>query len=173
MKTCTKCCVEQPLENFHSHKTGKFGRVSHCKSCRKEYQAQHYQDALEINRNAYARKMADPEKRLQERKRMRQWKKTHPENVKESAKKYAERRKQWKQPRFQTEPLTDRHWIEILEYHNYRCAYCFGTADVLEQEHKTPLSRGGNHTASNIVPACGACNRRKGEKTAQEWLGGV
>jgi predicted restriction endonuclease len=173
MITCSKCGLEQPFENYHAKKEGKFGKNSRCKTCIKTYHAQHYQEALEINRNAYARKMADPEKRRLERERNKQWKKNHPEETKAQNKRYAERRKQWKQPRFETELLTDRHWVELLEYYNYRCAYCFETADVLEQEHKTPLSRGGNHTVSNVVPACGACNRRKGEKTVQEWLGGI
>ena len=31
-------------------------------------------------------------------------------------------------------------------------------------DHLTPLSKGGSHTVSNIVPACRPCNSRKGVK---------
>ena len=32
----------------------------------------------------------------------------------------------------------------------------------LEMDHITPLSKGGDHTASNIVPCCRSCNAKKG-----------
>ena len=31
----------------------------------------------------------------------------------------------------------------------------------LEQEHVIPISRGGAHTAENVVPSCTTCNRIK------------
>lgn len=37
-------------------------------------------------------------------------------------------------------------------------------------EHKIPRSRGGPDTLENCVLACGLCNRRKGTKTADEYL---
>lgn len=52
------------------------------------------------------------------------------------------------------------------------CFYCkrlvrrrFRTLD-----HKTPLSRGGKHTVSNVVMACGRCNSRKRDMTAREFF---
>jgi len=67
--------------------------------------------------------------------------------------------------------LTAEQWQEILEEYDYKCAYC-GRGDVpLEQEHKMPVSRGGGYTKDNIVPACRACNLRKGTKTSDEFLG--
>ncbi|KKL46533.1 hypothetical protein LCGC14_2344640 [marine sediment metagenome] len=53
-------------------------------------------------------------------------------------------------------------WTEILEEFNYRCSYC-GKGNVsLTQDHVLPLSKEGNHTFDNIVPACKSCNSRKG-----------
>jgi 5-methylcytosine-specific restriction endonuclease McrA len=66
--------------------------------------------------------------------------------------------------------LTDAEWQEILEAFDSRCAYC-DSPDRLELEHVVPLSRGGRHTKSNVVPACRPCNRSKGNKTLAEFLG--
>jgi 5-methylcytosine-specific restriction endonuclease McrA len=62
--------------------------------------------------------------------------------------------------------LTNHDWLEILNKYG-SCAYC-GSTGSLEQEHALPLSRGGSHTASNVVPACRGCNASKGAKTLEE-----
>ena len=56
--------------------------------------------------------------------------------------------------------FTPEQWEQIKTDFNHLCAYCGGQAE-LEQDHVTPISKGGNHTASNIVPACRSCNARK------------
>lgn len=65
--------------------------------------------------------------------------------------------------------ITGKEWIGILEKHDHRCYYCGHKHDSLEQEHKTPLSRGGKHVVSNVVPACFKCNREKGAMTEGEY----
>jgi 5-methylcytosine-specific restriction endonuclease McrA len=57
-----------------------------------------------------------------------------------------------------------RHWNAF----NQCCAYCGVTGD-LEIEHVVPISRGGQHCLSNIVPACHDCNSNKGTKDAHAW----
>jgi len=59
--------------------------------------------------------------------------------------------------------VTTEEWEEIKRAHDYRCAYCpsFGP---LEMDHVVPLSKGGIHHKSNIVPACKPCNSRKGAR---------
>ncbi len=48
------------------------------------------------------------------------------------------------------------------------CAYCgLGGVDV-QIEHVIPLSRRGQHTLSNIVPAYAACNFSKGSKPVED-----
>ncbi len=67
--------------------------------------------------------------------------------------------------------LTGADWRGILNQFDHSCFYC-GASDIpLQQEHMTPISRGGRHTASNVVPACQPCNGRKHTKTAEEFLG--
>lgn len=57
--------------------------------------------------------------------------------------------------------LTAAQWKEIKEHYGHRCVYCGKKSQRLTQDHITPLSKGGNHTASNVVPACRSCNSRK------------
>lgn len=56
-----------------------------------------------------------------------------------------------------------------FEYYGNKCYYCSATND-LTIEHRIPLSRGGTNWPSNIVPACGLCNSKKGTKTEKEFI---
>jgi 5-methylcytosine-specific restriction endonuclease McrA len=52
-----------------------------------------------------------------------------------------------------------------------RCYLC-GLPVALEKahlEHKTPLSRGGEHSRKNAGASCASCNLRKGRKTVGEF----
>jgi 5-methylcytosine-specific restriction endonuclease McrA len=56
--------------------------------------------------------------------------------------------------------LTTEQWREIKASYNQRCAYCH-ERKPLTQDHVIPISKGGPHSAWNIVPACRSCNSRK------------
>lgn len=63
--------------------------------------------------------------------------------------------------------FTHAQWVEMQAAYDHRCVYCGKRAKGhLTQDHITPLSQGGNHTLSNIVPACRSCNSKKGTGTA-------
>lgn len=66
--------------------------------------------------------------------------------------------------------LTIEQWHNILEFYEYRCAYCRCKSKILHYEHKTPVSKGGAFSASNIVPACSKCNFRKHTMTETEFF---
>lgn len=57
-------------------------------------------------------------------------------------------------------------WRKILEFFDYRCAYCLSRGGRLAMDHVIALSRGGEHSPENIVPACKYCNSKKGAKPA-------
>jgi 5-methylcytosine-specific restriction endonuclease McrA len=57
-------------------------------------------------------------------------------------------------------PLTAEEWSEVLAAHKFRCFYC-KRKKKLTLDHVIPLSKGGQHTKMNVVPACGPCNSRK------------
>lgn len=59
--------------------------------------------------------------------------------------------------------LTAMQWENIKELRGHLCAYC-GLQKPLTQDHVIPVSKGGEHTAANIVPACRSCNSKKGNR---------
>lgn len=50
------------------------------------------------------------------------------------------------------------------------CAYCANefTSDHLTRDHIHPTSRNGRNIWTNVVSACGPCNKRKNDKTPEE-----
>jgi len=69
--------------------------------------------------------------------------------------------------------VTDSQWREIVAVYGGRCAYCLSTSTELTQDHMDPVSRGGAHVISNIVPACRRCNGRKGARTPLEFIANI
>lgn len=58
--------------------------------------------------------------------------------------------------------FTAAQWLEIQAAYDHRCVYCEKRRkEKLTQDHIIPLSKGGNHTWENIVPACRSCNSKK------------
>jgi len=57
--------------------------------------------------------------------------------------------------------FTAHQWELVKLLYGFRCAYCGCSPAVLHREHVRPLAKGGDHTLSNIVPACVSCNARK------------
>lgn len=55
---------------------------------------------------------------------------------------------------------------------NGKCIYCGVelSPDATHVDHKIPLSRGGEHTVSNISLACRDCNYLKGSRTPEEFM---
>lgn len=64
--------------------------------------------------------------------------------------------------------LTEEEWNVTLTFFGHRCAYCQKAWWVVE--HVTPLERGGGTTKANCLPACGSCNRYKGQRTLEELI---
>lgn len=66
-KTCTSCKKSKPIDDFFTHKLGKYGVDSKCKLCKKEY---------DIKRKS------TPEYKEAHAKREREWRKNNPEKYK-------------------------------------------------------------------------------------------
>lgn len=52
------------------------------------------------------------------------------------------------------------------------CPYCKAllTTENRSLDHMQPLTKGGRHSISNLMPCCRACNSRKGNKDFSDWL---
>jgi len=108
----------------------------------------------------------------------KQWKKNNPRDNKEY-------QKQWRQTpegkashqratysrriklKEITNTLTAQEWVDILKQYKFRCAYCgkeFTLFDRETRDHVIPISKGGDNTKGNIVPACQSCNSKKHNK---------
>jgi 5-methylcytosine-specific restriction endonuclease McrA len=63
-----------------------------------------------------------------------------------------------------TFPSVDRH---IAKCYGKPCFFCGTPSDT--HEHLIPISRGGDHSEGNIVPACMQCNQTKNRRLLIEW----
>jgi 5-methylcytosine-specific restriction endonuclease McrA len=63
-----------------------------------------------------------------------------------------------------TSPQVKQRFAEF----NQSCAYCGCTGD-LHQDHFLPISKGGTHVLSNIIPACQTCNFSKRDHDPETW----
>ncbi len=58
--------------------------------------------------------------------------------------------------------FTANQWEQLQILYNHRCVYCHQrNKGTLTRDHIIPVSKGGNHTWTNIVPACRQCNGKK------------
>lgn len=64
--------------------------------------------------------------------------------------------------------LNEKQWNMIKEKFNNKCCYC-GEETPLEQEHFIPISKGGEYTVNNIIPACKRCNCSKNNSDFVKW----
>ena len=64
--------------------------------------------------------------------------------------------------------LTLNQWNQIKLHFDNKCAYC-GETKKLTQEHFIPVTKGGEYTLNNIIPACQSCNSSKNNKDFFEF----
>jgi HNH endonuclease len=112
----------------------------------------------------------------QSRERARLYCREHPEKALERTrrycKKYPERKSEQQRRRRALKSgatisdFTASQWAQMQIDYGWQCYLCRRLCATLTQDHIIPLSRGGNHTADNISPACHSCNCRKGNRAA-------
>ena len=71
--------------------------------------------------------------------------------------------------------VRENNWKSLRRYILYRdsytCQYCGDKSGPFEADHVMPKSRGGTDEEKNLVCACRSCNRSKGGRTPEEWMG--
>ena len=141
----------------------------------RRYIRRNYERHLEHSRMAMRRWRANnPEARLA---RDRAYKARHKEQVNAGYRrhrvKYPEQRRAISQRRRAREMGASGNfllaeWRALLVSYDHRCGYC-GDGGPMQADHRVPLSRGGTHAITNIIPACGPCNREKATMTEMEF----
>ena len=176
-KTCSRCHSEFPENKlFFSHQnTGKNGFRSMCRKCEKEYNRERNQRNklkytpvrkkwISENEDKYRQIKADWRKRnyCHNAEITKKWRQENPYK----ACVHSHTRSAKKKSVICNLTLTE--WHMTIRYFNYRCAYC-GKNEKLTQDHLIPLSKGGNYSYNNIIPACRFCNSSKHDKDLDDW----
>lgn len=174
MKRCCHCEKLKKSTEFYNDKSRPDGKTPRCKDCfglnvnkkkrlkyEKEYRDKHRERKREIKNKCYANNKEKYHKKRQERYKDL--------DFIASRKKTDHNRRLLEKGDLTTKQLSDL----ILNAKN--CYYCNKELRITgyELDHKTPLSRGGKHTLSNVVISCMKCNRQKGIKTEKEFIEGV
>ena len=107
--------------------------------------------------------------KISERKKL--YYQNNPEKLRERSKLYRQNnpekiallnsRRRARKAKVEKNDLTAAQWREIKLASNHKCVYCGKKFKNLTMDHITPISKGGNHTVSNVVPACRSCNSKK------------
>jgi hypothetical protein len=58
---------------------------------------------------------------------------------------------------------------QVIQRDGSTCVYCGAYDGPFDLDHVIPWSRGGGHSAENLVVACQSCNRSKGARFLSEW----
>lgn len=186
-KTCTKCSITKPIDQFYRQKRGLYGRKSTCKDCCRLYKqspeyktraaeyyysekgqvAQHRYAASEKRKASHKAWIERNKDKVRTLNRLSVSKYQQTEQGKLNLRKHCQVRRARKANL--PAAYSENDWQKTLGDFNHRCAYC-GSNSLLQQDHFIPLSAGGSYTINNIVPACKFCNTSKHDKMPEQWL---
>ena len=185
-KVCTKCGIEKPLTEYNRKtSSSEDRRRPECKSCqaaaRHVYWLRNRDRVLAARRprmreswrasyarNREARKRAARERYARNRERAAKTSRAWWRANRDRARLYRTERQARKRGALVND-FNVAQWHALVESFGQCCAYC-GEQGKLTLDHVVPLSRGGDHTLTNILPACSTCNSRKRDLTALEFL---
>lgn len=172
MKTCRDCGIKKPLSDFYTQRRCKQGVRPECKVCSLAKQSESYRLNPQ-RRNDYLVRY-----RAENVEKSRGWQRAYYHRHRDEIRRKA---KQWERNWRLANPLRRRaneakrravklatatgkvDYTMIIRKNGMRCHICKEQIeiDVLEFDHVIPLSKGGAHIQSNIMPAHQNCNRRK------------
>mgnify|MGYP001570318577 CR=1 FL=1 len=134
----------------------------------KEYREEHREEINAASREAH------PIKADKRNASSKAWRESHPAHVKKYQRQYRtthldehktyENTRRSRKANAPINDLTPAQWVMIKEHYKHCCVYCGKKFQRLTQDHIVPLSKGGSHTLSNVVPACKSCNSKKGNR---------
>lgn len=181
-KTCRVCGLKKAVTCFHKSTNYADGRQGRCSDCTKAY-------ALKIK----GRETPDDRaKRLERQRPLKQaWKKANKDKVRaytaRTTAQNSARHAKWREAnpeRFKVHlfasnhkrralkkgGMTGRETKEWFDAQKKVCHWCgIDCSSLPTIDHVKPLSKGGEHVASNLVIACKSCNSRKHAKDPIEF----
>jgi 5-methylcytosine-specific restriction endonuclease McrA len=178
MKPCTRCDQVKRFDEFPKDSRMRDGRLNQCRTCRSTAVTEQRNRSPDVRARhnsgqrkrwadgSVARMEASIEARLGPEGYENRTKRRRVQNRINAARHQAVRMGA------QVNDLTIEDWDRLVVEHGGCCAYC-GTAAELVTEHVVPLSRGGDNTKDNVVPACSPCNRRKSRRSGDQFRHGL
>lgn len=193
-KECTKCGIIKPLNDFSHSAKGLGNTQSWCRSCQSKYtkhfgvdKKSRYKKPVDFYRRQSTitkkcsvcgmEKPLTPEffhrhtkeksgfksscKECRSKKNI-VWRKNH----KGYCADYYRKRLAFEKETVST--LSPRQWENTLKSFDHQCAYC-GSKEKLGHDHVFPVSKYGENTSKNIVPACRRCNSSKRDCLMSDW----
>lgn len=149
--------ADSRTESLEKQRQYRLANPELIKKFKQGYAARH---SAKLVAKTKAWKAANPER---SREHVRGWWADHPE-----ARRCAVERRRALKLSAPGDGVTAPQWRGRVEEFDGRCAYCLaGPAETMD--HMTPLSRGGAHGMSNVVPACQSCNSKKHTRTLLEF----
>ena len=108
--------------------------------------------------------------------------------IKNTNLRWKDRRREWAKKSYKDKPRYRAERISSARTRNYRlgkadeltirriasllwrtCSYCGKTGGTID--HIVPLSKGGDHHWSNLLPCCRSCNSSKRDRDVFEFMG--
>ena len=186
-KICKKCGRELPLSEFYKNKGMKDGHRNECKECllrqQKQYNKERKEDIAEYMKQYYI------EHKEEYAEYNKQYYQEHEQDIKQYYKKHNEKRTEYKKKYRKTqkgralylaanyrqndkdanrgECTLTPEWI-IDNIFTSKCHWCGETNWI-----KLGCDRIDNdkpHTPDNVNPCCEECNKKRGNKTYEEFL---
>jgi 5-methylcytosine-specific restriction endonuclease McrA len=168
-RICNKCRQELRIESFLKDKRCSRGRARTCKQCAysnrdKKKQANLARSWYQNNRERVIAKQA--ERYQNNKKKLREYGRSHAKRNPEIYR-AAFHRRRMKIDSNGRNSLTAGEISWLFENFPF-CIYCEATEN-LTIDHVVPISKGGENTLENVVPACSSCNNQKRAKTLTEY----
>lgn len=184
MKRCSACKQEKPSEEFNKNASQADGLHNECRECKRERDRLRYggnSESIRARRRAYYYEnrvaaiaysvswaKANRERYVEYH---RKWRSKNPERRRAAVAKW-DRANLDKRAESSRRRKAIKLQVSVAEFSEQElrqrlsmfsgCWLCGGEADSVD--HVKPLAKGGLHTLSNLRPACGVCNSRKGDR---------
>lgn len=202
-KICTKCKQAKDFSEFHKDKKTKDGLFQHCKKCEKSYRqankekmAEYHKAYRKLNKDKIAEyRQTHKEYHVEYSKKYYQ---SHKDKIAELKKAYYQTHKEKKAEQGKAYRQTPMGKIVCKNSkHKYRaitkqgdvtteqlldlqqnakvCYWCGCKlkGKKIHIDHYVPISKGGQHTLSNLVITCNKCNLSKNAKDPEVFANSI